>query len=350
VDTVRDFRQRRMRFIALDHPRKDGQEQRVPTMLTIPRPALTGFRLTLWRLRHVATMALATLALPAQAQRLDTTPRTVVMTAFSPEYDALVGAVADPHSYAVNGTRFVTGTLEGKPIVLMESGVSVVNAAMTTQLVLDRFAVRRIVFSGIAGGVDPALDIGDVVVPADWGQYLEASFARETPQGWKPPESLVGAPSNWRFIFPRGTKVTRADGASRRMFTIPADPALLALARRVVPGLALSACVEVGGHPQCLPHAPHIEVGGTGVTAGIFADNADFRQYLFSAWHARVLDMESASVIQVAYTNAVPAIVFRSLSDLAGGDADANRMVTFEHLASVNSARVVRAFLAALPD
>ena len=286
----------------------------------------------------------------ALAQRLDAKPRTVVMTAFDPEFDALVGAVADPHAYAVNGTQFVAGTLEGKPILLMKSGVSVVNAAMTTQLVLDRFAVRRIVFSGIAGGVDPALAIGDVVVPDAWGQYLEASFARATPNGWQPPEGIVGAPPPWRFIYPRGTKVTRADGTVRRLFTIPADPALVALARKVVPGLTLSACVDISGHPQCLPRVPRIDVGGTGVTAGIFADNAEFREYLFTAWHARVLDMESASVIQVAYTNDVPAIVFRSLSDLAGGDADANRMVTFEHLASVNSARVVRAFLAALPD
>ena len=287
---------------------------------------------------------------PAQAQRLDAAPRTVVMTAFGPEYDALVGAVADPHDYTINGARFVTGTLEGKPVLLMKSGVSVVNAAMTTQLVLDRFAVRRIVFSGIAGGVDPALQIGDVVVPSDWGQYLEASFARATPRGWQPPEQIDGAPANWQFVFPRGTKVLRADGSERRMFTIPADPALVDLARKVVPGISLSACVDVSGRSQCLPRAPHIEVGGTGVTAGIFADNAEFREYLFSAWHARVLDMESASVIQVAYANGVPAIVFRSLSDLAGGDADANRMVTFEQLASVNSARVVRAFLAALPD
>jgi len=286
----------------------------------------------------------------AHAQRLDDTPRTVVMTAFGPEYDALVGAIARPKEFAVNGLGFVAGTLEGKPVLLMKSGVSVVNAAMTTQLVLDRFAVRRIVFSGIAGGVDPALAIGDVVVPEDWGQYLEVSFARETPQGWQPPERFAGAPANWRFIFPRGTTVARAEGPPRRLFTIPADPALIALARKVVPGLTLSACAEVSGHAQCLPHAPKIVVGGTGVTAGVFADNAEFREYLFRAWHARVLDMESAAVIQVAYANAVPAIVFRSLSDLAGGDVDGNRMDTFMQLASVNSARVVRAYLAALPD
>lgn len=287
---------------------------------------------------------------PALAQRLDEAPRTVVMTAFAPEFDALSGAIAAPRAFSVNGLPVLAGTLEGHAVLLMKSGVSVVNAAMMTQAVIDRFQVKRIVFSGIAGGVDPRLAIGDVVVPEAWGQYLEASFARETPQGWQPPESFPGAPQNWRFIYPRGTTVTREGSKSERLFLIPADPALLALARQVTTGLALSACVETGGDRQCLPRAPRISVGGVGVTAGIYADNAEFRDYLKMAWGAQVLDMESASVVQVAYVNRVPAIVFRSLSDLAGGDADANRMDTFMHLASANSARVVRAFVAKLPD
>ena len=299
--------------------------------------------------RALAAIA-CTITTPALAQKLDETPRTVVMTAFGPEYAALEGAVQGPHTYTINGMPFLTGTLDGKAVVLMKSGVSEVNAAMTTQLVLDRFTIKRIVFSGIAGGVDPALAIGDVIVPEDWGQYLEASFARKTPQGWKPPETFPGAPVSWQFIFPRGTTVARADTRAKRFFTMPADPALLALARKVAQTTTLSACVETAKTRQCLPHAPKIAVGGTGVSAGIYADNAEFREYLFTAWHARVLDMESAAVIQVAYANTTPAIVFRSLSDLAGGDADANRMDTFMHLASVNSAHVVRAFLTALPD
>jgi adenosylhomocysteine nucleosidase len=95
---------------------------------------------------------------------------------------------------------------------------------------------------------------------------------------------------------------------------------------------------------------PRIVVGGTGVTAGIYADNAAFRIYLQKAWKAKVLDMESAAVMQVAMSNSVPAIVFRSLSDLAGGDPHKNMEYVFEHLASANSAHVVRAFVAALPD
>ncbi len=298
----------------------------------------------------------AALPLAAQAQKLDDTPRTVVMTAFRPEWNALVGTISDAKEHSINGGTFLTGTMEGKPVILMQSGVSVVNAAMNTQLVLDRFAVKRIVFSGIAGGVDPKLAIGDVLIAEDWGQYLEASFARKGKNGWTPPEQAgPEAPANWFFIFPRGTTIASAAAPSKRFFRLPADPALLDLARKVVPLITLERCVPasdkmLAASELCLPHMPKIEVGGTGVTAGIYADNAEFRIYLHKAWKARVLDMESAAVMQVAYANTVPAIVFRSLSDLAGGDKHKNMEDTFEHLASVNSAHVVRAFVAALPD
>ena len=308
--------------------------------------------------RTLALLLAALFVLPgaARAEVRDTVPRTVVMTAYQIEFAALAGSVEAPVEYRINGSPFLTGTLAGKPVVLMQSGVSMVNAAMNTQLVLDRFTVKRIVFSGIAGGVDPVLAIGDVVVPEDCGQYLELSFARRTKHGWQPPEPVKpGAPANWTFMFPSDTMVTTAANGPQRFFRIPADPVLLALARKVVPGITLDRCVAPSaaariGSQLCLPRTPKIVVGGTGVSAGVYADNAAFRRYLHAAWHARLLDMESAAVVQVAYANQVPAIVFRSLSDLAGGDADKNMEDTFEHLASVNSAHVVRAFVAALPD
>ena len=300
--------------------------------------------------------ALLLLAGPACAQKLDETPRTVVMTAVQPEWDALVGAIAQPQEHRINGRLFLTGLLAGKPVILMQSGVSIVNAAMNTQVVIDRFAVKRIVFSGIAGGVDPGLAIGDVVVAENWGQYLESAFARRSRTGWAPPSpGDADSPANWFFIYPRGTVMGNAATAPKRIYRVPVDPELLALARKILPGIRLERCVPAAatmreGSQLCLPRDPRIEIGGTGVTAGVFADNAEFRIYLHKAWRARLLDMESAAVMQVAYSNMVPAIVFRSLSDLAGGDAQKNMIQTFARVASVNSARVVAAYVAALPD
>jgi adenosylhomocysteine nucleosidase len=289
----------------------------------------------------------------AEAKVLDPTPRTVVMTAFPPEWDALVMAVKRPKTYRVNGLTLLTGTLEGRPVLLVQSGVSMVNAAMNTQVVLDRFTVRRIIFSGIAGGVDPSLSIGDVVVPEHWAPYLEVSFARKTEIGWVTPEPRdPTAPANFGMMFPRGVRVGNGTEEPRRRYDFPADPALLTLARALVPKLSLNRCIEStgGAASRCLGHVPKIVVGGTGVSAGVFADNAEYRDYLFDAWKAVVVDMESAAVAQVAYANRVPIIVFRSLSDLAGGDAGQNQLTTFMTLAAGNSAEVVRAFVAALPD
>jgi len=305
-------------------------------------------------MRRWLLLLAALFAAPAYAKPLDSTPRTVVMTAFAPEWEALEHAVVNPRTYRINGLTFLTGRMEGKPVVLMQSGVSMVNAAMNTQLVLDRFKVKRIVFSGIAGGVDPNLSIGDVVVAQDWAQYLEVSFARKTAQGWKTPEEPdPAAPPNWGMMFPRGVRVGNAQESARRQYTIAVDPGLVALARDVAARTTLQRCTgptNDAAPGSCLKEAPKIVVGGTGVSAGVFADNAEFRQYLQQAYKARVLDMESAAVAQVAYANRVPAIVFRSLSDLAGGDESENQMNTFMALASVNSAQVVRAFVKALPN
>jgi adenosylhomocysteine nucleosidase len=64
----------------------------------------------------------------------------------------LQGNYTDAVTYTVDGIDFESGSLEGKPIVLFLSGISMVNAAMTTQLALDHFLITRVVFSGIAGG------------------------------------------------------------------------------------------------------------------------------------------------------------------------------------------------------
>ncbi len=111
------------------------------------------------------------------AETLDTTPRTAVISAFQPEWTALQAALQGRKRYVVNGTTFDTGVLDGKPVVLFLTGISMVNAAMTSQLALDRFTIARIVVSGIAGGVDPELAIGDVVVPAQWSEYPRILFS-----------------------------------------------------------------------------------------------------------------------------------------------------------------------------
>lgn len=290
----------------------------------------------------------AALAGPAAAQPLDPTPRIAVISAFEPEWIALQAAMTGTEEHRVNGARFLAGEISGKPVVLFLSGISMVNAAMNTQIALDRFDVTGIVFSGIAGGVDPSLSIGDVVVPAEWSQYLESVFARETPEGFAiPPWMTPSGLANHGMIHPQpvGVVSARAEGVEERLW-FPADPGYLAVAEKVAGALSLEAC---NAENQCLETPPRIVVGGHGVSGQAFVDNADFREWTFDTFGAQVLDMESAAVAHVAYSNGVPFVAFRSLSDLAGGGEGANEMATFMSLAAANSAAVVEAFLAALP-
>lgn len=293
--------------------------------------------------------ACALLALSAAAPAapvLDATARTAVVSAFGPEETLLLKQAADKREHLVNGVRFTTALLEGQPVLLFMSGVSMSNAAMNTQLALDRFNVRRIVFSGIAGGVDDQLRIGDVAVPRRWGNYAEAIYARETAPGRyaPPPYADPAARANYGMIHPRDIKLATADGGSETRFWFEVDPGLLQLAK----GLPADTLRRCDAAQRCLSAPPRIVAGGNGLSGPIFMDNAGYRDYLAKTYQAQVVDMETAAVAQVAHANRVPFIAFRSLSDLAGGSEHANEMDTFMQIAADNAANTVRGLLRAL--
>lgn len=298
-------------------------------------------------LPFIAFFALCALR-PVQAasEQFDDTPRIAVVSAFEPELTLLFKKIERPRKYSANGVEFTTGILQGKPVVLFLSGISMVNAAMNTQLALDRFAITHLVFSGIAGGVNPDLHLGDVTVVERWGQYLEVLMGREVSPGVYRDTgdgNEAGLPSfgmmHTRPVYVRSAGHPQA----RKKFWFDVDPAMLAVAK-TLQSVELNACAAKN---DCLARQPRLVIGGNGVSGQAFVDNAAFRKYVFQAFKANVLDMESAACAMVAYSNSVPFIAFRSLSDLAGGGDGANEMHTFMNIAADNSAKVLLAFLAA---
>lgn len=289
-------------------------------------------------------LAGATAAASARAAR-EPLHRTAIVSAFQPEWLALKAMTQAPEEHVIAGTVFVTGSIAGKPVVLFLSGISMVNAAMTTQLALDHFTIDRLVFSGIAGGIDPALSIGDVVVPARWSQYLEAVFAREVEGRFRLPTFAEQGTPNFGMIFPQPVQVARGAREPEKVTWFEADADLLALAR-TIEATPLAQCTP---RQECLRHRPRVVIGGNGVSGQAFIDNRAFREYIGATFKAASVDMETAALAHVARANAVPFIAFRSLSDLAGGGDGENEMGTFLQLASENSAAMVIAFLKALP-
>jgi adenosylhomocysteine nucleosidase len=226
-----------------------------------------------------------------------------------------------------------------------------VNAAMSTQALLDHFRVERIVFSGIAGGVNPNLRVGDVVVPAKWSEYQENLFARETAPGvFTPPPWVQVILPNFGMMFPQSVGITTKGGqpdVETHTAWYASDPQMVAIARGVAGQVKLDQCTPEG---VCLSEMPIVKVGGDGISGQTFVDNAAYRQYAWGTWNADALDMESAAVAHVATVNGVPFVIFRSLSDLAGGGPGENEVGIFFGLAANNSAKVMTAFLRALPN
>lgn len=242
------------------------------------------------------------------ATPVETPSYLVVMSAFPPELTRLLGEADVYDTLSVGEATCYVGTLAGNDVIFLLSGIGLESAAATTRAVLDTFEASGLVFSGIAGGINPGLNIGDVTIPARWGHA--------------------------------DGDLEPGDGS----FWVPVDAFMLATAESIAGSVALSDSTPEGIR---LEHEPQIVAGGNGVSNSFFVDDPEYRMWLWTTFEANAVDMETAAVARVAADEGVPYIAFRSLSDLAGGGPGANEVETFFQLAADNAAAVVLAFLEA---
>jgi adenosylhomocysteine nucleosidase len=196
------------------------------------------------------------------------------------------------------------------------------NAAMTTQALIDRYSPRYVLLTGIAGGVDTSIKVGDIVAPEFWIQHDYGYIGGDDFE----PDSLY-------FFDPdEGREVARMKFHS--------DDSLLAWVERIdVDSLHLE---KIGDRE------PDLIIGGVGVTGNQFIDNIEHREWLREQFEAFVTDMESAAVAHVCTVNGTPFLIFRSASDLAGGSGSATaqaEMEQFFKVAAHNSSLIVLAYL-----
>ncbi len=286
-------------------------------------------------------------ARPATRSLLSRGTFLAVMGAYGPEMAAnraaLAGTNAPVHTWMVNGVRFEHHRVGVHDVLLFPSGVSMVNAAMTTQLALDRFHVSHVLFAGIAGGIDPAHTIGDVIIPDRWFHHSEAVYANPSPdgQGHVLPSYFKPPYENFGFIYPDHVSVIR-DGMDKAedVPSFGADPALLAVARKATESL---------GPLRWSSRAARVHVGGAGISGPVFMDNREYRKWAYRVWKAGCLDMESTAIAQVCWANQKPFLIIRGLSDLAGGQDGLNAADFTEVPISAHAAAVLRAVVLALP-
>ena len=265
--------------------------------------------------------------------------------AYQPEMQALTEEfmIDAEHGWklsTIKGLQFWQGRVGDKDAVVFRTGVSPVNAAYQLQLALERFPITHILFAGVAGGTDPSLDVGDVVIPEQWAYHDEAVYVNEDPDNPGDhiiPDYFKPKLENFGMIFPDSAHATR-EGLDRaqEMPFFPADPELLAVARDIIPTLPP---MTKGGREVA------ISVGGNGVAGTVFLDNAQYREWVFRVWQARCLDMESTALAHVAWANSTPILIIRSLSDLAGAQHGKNPIDDNELRASRIAAKIARAVI-----
>lgn len=201
------------------------------------------------------------------------------------------------------GVTYYAGEMEGKSVVLCKSGVGKVNAAVTTQILIDQFQVDRVIFTGVAGALHPDLNIGDIVVSTDCVQH----DIDVTPLGFVPGQIPFTEQWIWK-----------------------ADEQLMEMA--IEAGKELAAGVQV--------------MSGRILSGDQFVASREKVQWLYEQFDARCTEMEGASVGQVCSMNQVPFVVVRSMSDKADGSAHVN-FTEFTKLASERSYAIVRSMLTA---
>jgi adenosylhomocysteine nucleosidase len=240
-----------------------------------------------------------------------------LMYAFDQEGALLRSKLSLKDSIFVKGRVFWIGKLEGKEVVIVNSGVGMTNAAMTTQLLIDKYNPEEIIFTGICGGIDSSNHIGDIVIPERWATHDYGYYGKD---GFVPDSIYV--------ILPGQTKE-----AGVLFFEV--DKAVLEKGKLAGQNLKLKPVGE---------RMPQVKIGGKGVSGNSFIDQKEKRDYLKEKFDAQIVDMESAAVVQVANVNGIPVLVVRSCSDLAGGSGSAtasDELRGFFKVAADNSASFV---------
>lgn len=229
--------------------------------------------------------------------------KIAIIGAMEEEVAVLRENIEESESVVIANTEYTSGKMFGTDVVLLKSGIGKVNAAMGTAVLLEKFKPDFIINTGSAGGYNPELNVGDIVISTEVRHHDVdvTAFGYEYGQVPRLPVGFV------------------------------ADEKLVELASGIAAGIE-------GVHAG----------KGLIVTGDVFMSDpvrADFVRGQFPELQA--VEMEAAAIAQVAYQFGVPFVVTRALSDIAGKESD----VSFEQFldkAARHSAHIAMEMVKAL--
>ncbi|HZT19773.1 MAG TPA: 5'-methylthioadenosine/adenosylhomocysteine nucleosidase [Dongiaceae bacterium] len=240
-----------------------------------------------------------------------------IVSAMPEEMDSLGIALDRGRGRAIAGYRFRPGHLDGHPVVLAQAGVGKVASALVGSLLLDRFGCRALIFSGVAGGLDPKLAIGDVIVADELIQHDYGAVIGGRLKPYHPGTPPIGEPQQ-RPPFRLAPALRQAIADRIAELRVPFAAGAVKRDARVLLGRVLSG--------------------------DQFVNCAETRDRLHADFGGQAVEMEGAALAQVAERFGAPCIVVRCLSDLAGADSHVD-FATFLPAAANAAATVVRRLL-----
>ncbi|WP_413362830.1 5'-methylthioadenosine/S-adenosylhomocysteine nucleosidase [Lysinibacillus sp. 3P01SB] len=204
--------------------------------------------------------------------------KIAVIGAMEQEVEQLRATLENTKTETIANSEYTTGTYKGKEVILLKSGIGKVNAAMTTTVLLHTFKPDVVINTGSAGGYDPALEVGAVVI-SDEVRHHDVDVTI--------------------FGYEMG-QVPQMPAAFK------ADMKLMEVAREAV--------TEVGEHQYGI---------GLICSGDAFMNDPErvekVREYFPQM---KAVEMEAAAVAQVCHQFDTPFVVIRALSDIAGKESN----------------------------
>ncbi|MCI9188150.1 MAG: 5'-methylthioadenosine/adenosylhomocysteine nucleosidase [Lachnospiraceae bacterium] len=196
------------------------------------------------------------------------------------------------------GMDFHDGTLNGTPVVIVRCGIGKVNAALCVQILADEFKVSHVINTGVAGALNPRLDIGDILISRD----------------------AIHHDMDVRIFGYRLGEVPQMG-----FLEFKADEKLMALAKE--------ACEKANPDTNVMY--------GRVVSGDQFISSKEVKEHLISEFQGDCAEMEGASIAHGAYLNNIPFVIIRAISDKADDSAEMD-YPTFETAAARHSAALVK--------
>ncbi|WP_024600758.1 MULTISPECIES: 5'-methylthioadenosine/S-adenosylhomocysteine nucleosidase [unclassified Pseudoalteromonas] len=223
-----------------------------------------------------------------------------IIGAMEPEVKILREAMQNPKILTKAGFTFYTGELAGNTVTLVQSGIGKVASTIATTLLIDNFKPDCVINTGSAGGFDPSLSVGDVVISSEVRHHDVdvTAFGYEIGQVPQMPAGFV------------------------------AHPKLVEAAQQTIEQISnvktLVGLICTGDTFMCDP-------------VRIDKARSDFPTML-------AVEMEGASIAQTCFTLNTPFVVIRSMSDIAGKESPQS-FEEYLETASINSSKMVVALL-----